>query len=413
MGYLKYTPYTLVAALSFSVVAATDVETDLQEYAKQAVEIKRDARAYVGDFEPELPVQARVEPQQSVTSLIPNKEDYQSALDAMGIKADATPLLTDQQRCDAGSRESCAAVDARHGTFIFVSSSMHDAEIRSALTHAKNVDAEVIVRGIQPGESLDQAFRFWHALAESAGVVPEVRIDPELFKRFDIQTVPTIVHEDTSGVARVSGMSNAQWLIEQVSINGRQDYGLRGTTVEIAERDLIEEMKERVANVDWDKQTTQAKKRMWSNFDYVNLPRADKPASRLLDPTMTVTRDVVTQDGRLIAAAGTQLNSLKTIGLSRRYLVFDPTDLRQFELVQSKYQAGDWSDRPLTILFTQVDHADGNATLKKVFTTFKTKAYLYTDLIQAKFGLTALPSTVEQSGHQLLINTYSPSRTGD
>ena len=411
MGYLKAVPFAFVASLSLSAIAETELE--LQDYAKQAVEIKENAEKFADGFEPTSREDIRDQSDESLEGLAPQKEDYQSALDAMGVDADPSPLLTDQQRCDAGDRPSCETVDARWGTFIFVSSSMRDSEIRSALSHAKNIDAEVIVRGIQPGESLDQAFRFWYEHAEAAGVVPDIRLDPELFKRFNVESVPTIVHQNAEGIARVSGMSNAQWLVEQVSINGVQNYGLRGTTVEIAEKDLIDEMKERVANVDWDSQTNQARNRMWSNFDYIDLPRASEGGSFLLDPTMTVTRDVVTEDGQLIAAAGTQLNSLRMVGLSRRYLVFDPTDLRQFELAKSKYLAGDWSDRPLTVLFTQVDQDNAGATLNKIFSTFKTKAYLYTDLIQAKFSLTALPSTVEQSGHQLLINTYSPAQTGD
>jgi len=409
MGYLRAVPYALTAVLSLSAMAGSDAE--LQEYAKQAGTIRENADNIVGDFDPN-DYQRDDEAAQSIT-LSPNGDDYRSALSAMGIEADPSPLLTDKERCEAGERSSCEAIDTRLGTFIFISSSMRDSEIRSALAHAVTSNAEVIVRGVQPGESIDQSFRLWFTLADAAGVEPEVRLDPELFKRFDVQSVPTIVHTTDAGVARVSGMANAQWLIEQVSINGLQDFGLRGTTVEIAEKDLIQEMKERIAKVDWDDQTSQARKRMWGNFDYIDLPSASETSSLLLDPTMTVTRDVVTPDGQLIAAAGTQLNSLETIGLSRRYLVFDPTNHHQFDYVKTKYLAGDWSDKPLTILFTQVNQDDASETLQKLFGTFRTKAYLYTDIIQAKFNLKALPSTIEQSGRQLLINTYKPTDTGD
>jgi type-F conjugative transfer system pilin assembly protein TrbC len=78
--------------------------------------------------------------------------------------------------------------------YILVSDSMPEGLIRSYALDAIQTGAQIVVRGIKPDETIQQATQKWAKLAlRSDGASPGISIDPRPFSAFQVETVPAIV----------------------------------------------------------------------------------------------------------------------------------------------------------------------------------------------------------------------------
>lgn len=189
-------------------------------------------------------------------------------------------------------------------TFIFISYSLSDSEIKSILERQKSrKDVTLVMRGVPDGMNIpDGVQRIQNLAAEVKPPVPII-IDPALFREYGISRVPAVVRAmrspETLGVtpdqtkprriatlvAKVAGLDNDEWLKKQIEAGERGDLGLQGNTKEIAEPDLIEEMKRRVALIDWQKKD-EAAKRFWKKKEFKVFPTASEERLREIDPTI-------------------------------------------------------------------------------------------------------------------------------
>jgi len=71
-----------------------------------------------------------------------------------------------------------------------------------------------------------------------------------------------------------------------------KDLGVVGKTYTVAERSAVEEMKERASRVDWKKLLSKVQPGEYRPANRVALPRASKPATRLVDLTYTLDMDI-------------------------------------------------------------------------------------------------------------------------
>ncbi|WP_286146406.1 TrbC family F-type conjugative pilus assembly protein, partial [Shigella sp. FC1967] len=121
-------------------------------------------------------------------------------------------------------------------------------------------DAVIVFRGIPEGMNLGQGVKAIQALAAKKDPVPNIIINPTLFKTYNITAVPTIVMledeplpgEQPNVVAQVSGLSDrygwlGKWITEK-----KGDLGVKGPVEKISEPDLIDVAKKRLANIDWE-----------------------------------------------------------------------------------------------------------------------------------------------------------------
>ena len=110
-----------------------------------------------------------------------------------------------------------------------------------------------------------------------------------------------------------------------------KDLGVRGATWPVAEPDLLEQIEARLLEMQRSgalaRLETEARERARLRLEepvpVPGIAPARERRSRLLDPAVTVARDVRTADGALIAAAGMRVNPLERIGLSRDLLFVD------------------------------------------------------------------------------------------
>lgn len=119
-------------------------------------------------------------------------------------------------------------------------------------------------------------------------------------------------------------------------------------------------------------------------------------AQRLIDPSVSYARSVTTDDGRVIIPAGTRINPLDTISLSKALVFFDGRDPEQREavgrLVASK---GQLRLKPILVAGSWLDLSKAWKT--QVF-------YDQQGILSRRFGITAVPAVIRQQGRMLVLD---------
>jgi len=112
-----------------------------------------------------------------------------------------------------------------------------------------------------------------------------------------------------------------------------KDLGVRGTTWPIAEPDLLDTLTARLEALRdtgaFERWNAAAKTRARAFLEtpprVPGLVPATEDRTRRFDPTLTVARAVVTPDGTVLARAGTRVNPLDHVALTRPLLLVDGT----------------------------------------------------------------------------------------
>ena len=177
-----------------------------------------------------------------------------------------------------------------------------------------------------------------------------------------------------------------------------KDLGVRGATWAIAEPDLLAEIETRLLEMQRSGELarfeSEARERARRTLEepppVPGIAAATRERSRLFDPAIVVERDIRTPDGGLIAAAGTRVNPLERVGLTRDLLFVDGR--RAAEVAWALAH-----DRPAKIVLLAGRPLDlmrmhGRSFF---FDTGGTHA--------ARFGIAATPSLVAQEGARLRI----------
>ncbi|MCP5152448.1 MAG: type-F conjugative transfer system protein TraW [Chromatiales bacterium] len=124
------------------------------------------------------------------------------------------------------------------------------------------------------------------------------------------------------------------------------------------------------------------------------LPRATLPRVRLVDPSVVVPQDIVGADGVVLHAAGTRVNPLAHMVLSRRLVLFDGTDARQVAWAEALTSAASTLWKP--VLTAGSPFALGERWGRWVY--FDQGGFLV-----QRLGIVALPAVVSQAGERLRI----------
>lgn len=119
-------------------------------------------------------------------------------------------------------------------------------------------------------------------------------------------------------------------------------------------------------------------------------------AQRVIDPTVSYARSVTTDDGRVVIPAGSRINPLDTISLSKALVFFDGRDPEQREavarLVASK---GQLRLKPILVAGSWLDLTKAWKT--QVF-------YDQQGVLSRRFGITAVPAVIRQQGRMLVLD---------
>jgi hypothetical protein len=180
-----------------------------------------------------------------------------------------------------------------------------------------------------------------------------------------------------------------------------------GKTFKIAERDLLEVIKEQLAQVDWQALNRQMKEKIlaYKPLNSVELRPATEHRVRYHDPTFILPFDIKDAEGNVLYARGTSINPLdavpESVWKNRVYVFFNLADRCQRAFVKDFVKKNS-TQRLVTLV------ADGHSTLKDITDFIKEllfPVYSATSLMAERFGVEktlSLVTFVKKDGKSLV-----------
>lgn len=288
-------------------------------------------------------------------------------------------------------------------TVMFISFSLGEVALKGIFHEVSGRDdVLLLLRGPKPQQKLPQLFAELKTLLKNVDPVPNIVIDPTRFQKYGVTSVPEIVVENQGKAhLQVKGVTSLDWVKAQLDQNRQGDLGRFGEIYDIAEVDMLLEIKSRIAGIDWKQKKQQALTRFWQKREFEVLPKAIEDRERIVDLTVTAPRDLSAPNGNLIVRAGQTVNPLDKMAFGLCLLVFDGTDPDQIERVKS-LSCQDGKARRM-YLATQLSRQDGWEALKTLETSLNAPVYLVTPDVRQRFQLQNVPALIEQSGNRVVV----------
>lgn len=329
--------------------------------------------------------------------------------------------------------------------WIFVSSSMPDHQMRMVLNTASLWGARVVYRGLRPQDHTvnDMVRGIWKLKAKLIETQDDMKMhakNPEImeeinkasinadsmaFERFAVDRVPMMVYErkrpdGTKQIGKVHGIITPEYLQSEVERraampdhDGSEIYlGEMGSTFEIVERSIVEEMKDRIQMLDFEKMKEEAIKRYWIKRKFHTFPTTTKDKVYQFDPSVIVTDDVLATNGTVLAKKGDLLNPLMPykgydiVPAHMTMYIFDANDPNEVAFVKS--MSVNNSRGELHLVTTQIDRDRGFEHLEELNQHFTIPITLLTEDIVNRFDIEATPTRIISTDEGLFqINEYS------
>ncbi len=289
----------------------------------------------------------------------------------------------------------------------------HGQKLLQALV-GKTENIQIALRGLPEGiRQIDGAIRVVRALmGDDFTKLPPVDLDPAKFKKYGITQSPTLVYErDNQEIARVSGQLAMSYLKKKVEEDNYEgNLGVLGSTIGIVERDLIEEIQERMSKIDWIAKRKAAKNRFWKKQTIQKLTAAAEDRTFTIRPEFEVTQNIYDHKGNVVVEKGEKINILtETLKANpRRFylIVFDGSDSAQVEqaMVLANQAPGD--HKTILLTTTLADLAHGWDELPKLEDQFKAPVFLLDERFVQTFGLKHVPCTVLPTDTEYIVQEY-------
>ncbi|MBS4050660.1 MAG: conjugal transfer protein [Methylomonas sp.] len=297
---------------------------------------------------------------------------------------------------------------------VFVSFSLGDSALKSIFEEASGQDDVLLVfRGPKSGQKLPALFADLKRLLKDVDPLPNIVIDPTRFQKWAVSSVPAMVIESNDkALLQAKGVSSLTWLNDKFKAGATGDLGRLGEIFDIAEIDLLEEIKHRMAAIDWRQKQRQAIARFWDQQKFEMLPVALEDRERVIDMTITAPRNLTAPNGQLIIRAGQTVNPLDKMPLGLCLIVFDATETAQVQWVRQL----SCQDKKARVMYlaTSVSRQDGWDGLKALETSLNSSVYLLTPDVRSRFQLQHVPSLVEQTGNRLVVRERKlPASAGE
>ncbi len=283
--------------------------------------------------------------------------------------------------------------------FILITDAMGESRIKQlfrSLAHRQ--DVAFVVRGLLPREKTitDVGQRIIN-LVKNLPVTPNVILDPRPFQDVKAEFAPQILmYHNGELVASAQGLANPNYLKERVDEGKQGDLGNFGSVVKIAERDITEVLKERFMKLDKQQLIADAKNRYWDNVQFLTLPESKETQVREFKPNLYIDRDIITPDGRVIALAGQQYNTLERVPFTQRLVIFDATDEKQLEFAKSLPP----TDLRTKYITTRFDRTLKWDAIKYVEDQLNAPVYQLKREIITAFDVQTVPSIVTADNHR-------------
>ncbi len=325
----------------------------------------------------------------------------------------------------------------RDGLYLLLSFSLPDNILKDYLREAKLLGAKVLLRGLVHESFKVTQERIKQVLFTAdhpdESLLVGIGIDPVMYRTVGAGEVPALVFVKDEKFMVASGASSVAHLLtllskEQAGVtpwvewfDHRHRGFLQGGPTEdsppplpaidrsvkvradargadIAERDLIDVMQERVAHADWpdlQRRSGEALKRRFAKGPGLALPHAEEARVMLVDPTVEYPEDIKDPTtNTVLIKAGTKINPFDKVRWIRTLVFFDGTSPAQVGWVQQYLNEHDPK-------FVKLIISDGD--VQKVMEQLHQRVYWANPLLVSRMGVEAVPSVVSQSGRHLRV----------
>ena len=180
-----------------------------------------------------------------------------------------------------------------------------------------------------------------------------------------------------------------------------RDLGVVGPVYPIAEQDMLQTIEQRLTALEESGELARieddAKARYQAYVERpegVHLPRATHNRTYSVDPSLTVPYDIKDHEGRIIHPAGTTVNPLDYMTLSKQLLFFDGDDHGQVEWARAMVDGDPVHIKPILT----------NGPVLALMKEWQRRLYFdQRGRLVEQFGIQAVPVTLSQDGIRLRI----------
>lgn len=298
-----------------------------------------------------------------------------------------------------------------YSSFIFISYSLGDQALSNILTLAsKQPKTAVVMRGIPKDMNLGDGLMAIQNLAAKFDPIPNIIVDPTLFKEYNVNLVPTTIVLDEQRKeekGRVKGLLGTDWVYQQIKEGKGGDFGVKGQVAEIDEPDLVEEAQRRANNIDWNQKKKDAEARIWSNQNFYHLPTAFLDRTRYIDASVELTKDIQGSDGSYVGRAGDIVNPLDFRAWTQGIIVYNSQDQKQVDIVKrvAPELLKDSSIKSVMYITTDIDTDKGKGwdSYKKTTDDVNDQVYLLTPDMIERFDLQKTPSIITANKTHFIV----------
>lgn len=314
----------------------------------------------------------------------------------------------------ASADESNASSKKYASPMILVSTSIPRNVMKGIIEEAIETESTLVFRGVPKGKN----FMYLNKYISSFGFkdVPSVVLDPPLFSRLSTVDVPSVAYpvDDGSKFAIVKGIVNIDWMKRKIKSRKNQNdlyFGVQGTTWEVSEPDLIEEMQRRAASIDWEKKKKAAIDNFWVKQNYTDLPETKQSGVFSFDPTMVLDKDINGKNG-VSLPAGTSINPLARMAMTKRYIFFDASKPGQVATALKIHNETIASGRSTSLIATRVDVDKSWDGFSNLTAKFSQPVFILNSMIRDRFRLRSVPSYADAVGLEMRITEVLPTKGG-
>jgi conjugal transfer pilus assembly protein TraW len=277
---------------------------------------------------------------------------------------------------------------------LFISASMPRAAFLAAMNNAAESGIIVYINGMfEEDKNILDTRRRLLTMTQDFAKKPNVRFGPTWFEKYQIDRVPAMVFDDGhTHYRKIYGVSLTKFFQQEIDASRKLDLGTFGNTYAVKEKSLIDQIKMRMAAIDWQSKAKVAVQRYWQKSTFYPLPPAEKNDTFYIDPTVSITKDVFNGRGDLLAKAGTKFNPLTTLPNAHlRLYIIDPNNSQQLKWLDTfngKFEPRD------QIIVSNLDRSRGWDQMSYLRKRYQHDIYILDKTLIQRFSLKALPVTV-------------------
>jgi conjugal transfer pilus assembly protein TraW len=288
--------------------------------------------------------------------------------------------------------------------YVFISLSMPEAALRALMLEALQ-DPSLpptlfVLRGWRPPALGELVARLNRVLPEgdSLGALPNVQINPNLFRDSDIAVVPTFVTKQPSGRwGRLTGTTTLTDALAKIQ-DDHYEGTTFGSTYAIEEPDILAMIEQRLASMDWQQQVERARAGVFRRSTGSPLPQAAEDDSYLVDLTVTVNQDLAGAAGEVFAYQGETVNPFDYLTVQTKYVFFDANSPAQRRVAREWIAA-----HPYTMLISTLPVEAPEARTAMLQEMGQPVHEINAALI-GRFALRAVPAVAYQEGRMLRVD---------